>query len=123
MIEPTYIYRAYAERVIDGDTVQLRVDLGFHCAMSISGRIRGIDAPEVRGEERDRGNAAALFLEELLLPANVLWDHDDERKPRMLVVKTWRDRQSFARWIVDLYLEDGRDVGMMMVEAGHAEVE
>ena len=43
--EPTYVYRADVERVIDGDTVILRVDLGFAVWKEQRIRLAEIDTP------------------------------------------------------------------------------
>jgi micrococcal nuclease len=42
-----YAYAAEILRVVDGDTVWLRVDLGFDVHMDMSIRLNGLDAPEV----------------------------------------------------------------------------
>lgn len=51
-------YNATVVKVIDGDTVDLSVDLGFHVSLTIRTRLIGIDAPEVSTPEgkiaRDR---------------------------------------------------------------------
>jgi micrococcal nuclease len=108
-VDPAYIYRARCERVIDGDTIYLRVDLGFHVAATISGRLYGVNAPE-RGDPG--GPEATGFLRDLLfLPTN---------GPVPLVVRTYKDRRSFDRWVVEVWLEDGRNVADLLVEAGHA---
>jgi len=49
-MEPMYCYRATTERVIDGDTYRLSVDLGFRCSVSIEGRLQGVDCPELDTE-------------------------------------------------------------------------
>lgn len=41
-----YEYRASVIRVIDGDTVDLRIDLGFEVGLNMRVRLAGIDAPE-----------------------------------------------------------------------------
>ncbi len=45
-----YKYRARVGRVVDGDTVYMHVDLGFHMSAYLSMRLIGVDTPE-RGEE------------------------------------------------------------------------
>lgn len=45
--EPGYVYRAEVRRVVDGDTVDLDVDLGFGVwRMAERVRLMGVDAPE-----------------------------------------------------------------------------
>lgn len=44
-----HTYRALVVRVVDGDTVDLDVDLGFHLTARIRARLARVDTPE-RGE-------------------------------------------------------------------------
>ena len=41
-----YEYRATVDRVVDGDTVDFIIDLGFHIKIKIRGRLEGVDTPE-----------------------------------------------------------------------------
>ena len=43
---PDYTYRAELLRVIDGDTIEVRIDLGFSCWHVCTLRLDGVDAPE-----------------------------------------------------------------------------
>ncbi|HHN73390.1 MAG TPA: thermonuclease family protein, partial [Thermopetrobacter sp.] len=43
---PAYRYRLRVLRVIDGDTLVARVDLGFETHVVVRLRLAGIDAPE-----------------------------------------------------------------------------
>jgi len=45
-LKPTYTYDAVITRVVDGDTVDATVDLGFKIFRKIRIRLAGIDAPE-----------------------------------------------------------------------------
>jgi len=53
-------------RVLDGDTVELRIDLGNRCWWQEHFRLYGIDTPEIHGETKAAGEAAANRLRELL---------------------------------------------------------
>ena len=65
-----YSYRVENIRVIDGDTVEVDIDLGFDVWLKKQKvRIHNIDAPEIRSkddEEKLFGLAAKKKLEELL---------------------------------------------------------
>ena len=41
-----YVYNAHLDRVVDADTIDLMVDLGFNVKMKMRVRLMGIDAPE-----------------------------------------------------------------------------
>ncbi len=47
VVAPTYRYAATVERVIDGDTIVVSVDLGFRLAWSTPVRLYGVNAPEI----------------------------------------------------------------------------
>lgn len=55
-----YRYRAEIVRVIDGDTVILKIDLGFHLTFEQRVRFYGVNAPELRTDE---GKLAKTELE------------------------------------------------------------
>jgi len=55
-----YIYKAKLDRVVDGDTVDAWIDLGFNTWVFKRIRLLGIDAPETR--TRDLEEKAAGFL-------------------------------------------------------------
>ena len=64
-----YKYYAKLDRVVDGDTVDALVDLGFNTWKKVRIRMHGMNAPESRTrnlEEKAKGIAAKVRLEELL---------------------------------------------------------
>ena len=42
-----YTYEAKIARVVDGDTIDLEIDLGFHCFTKQRCRLFGVDTPEI----------------------------------------------------------------------------
>jgi len=66
-----YTYKAKLEKVVDGDTIDVNIDLGFDVSIKKRVRFAGINAPESRTrdlEEKARGLAAkdrvkAIFAE------------------------------------------------------------
>ncbi len=106
-------YRGVAKHVVDGDTLDLLIDLGFNAYTYQTVRLRGIDAPEMYGgsaEEKVRGQASRAYLESLVPPLTPC------------VVTTWKDRQTFGRYVADITLESGDGLAELMVAAGHATV-
>ena len=67
---PEYIYRVKEVlRVVDGDTVDIIIDLGFYLTARKRIRITDIDTDEMRGgtdETKDRAQKATDRLEQLL---------------------------------------------------------
>ena len=59
-----YEYEMKVLRVVDGDTVDAQIDLGFKVHHNIRVRLYGINAPESRTrdlEEKARGKACLLY--------------------------------------------------------------
>lgn len=106
-MEPMYVYRATVERVIDGDTYTLRVDLGFRCAVSFEGRLHGVNCPE---KNTDAGKKVKAYVETLLTP------------DVQLIVKSFKDERTFARWVVDVWLPNGENLAEKLLNLGYAEV-
>ena len=67
--EAAWRYAAQLDRVIDGDTVDAMIDLGFSTHRKIRIRFYGINTPESRTRdkaEKKRGKAATARLQEIL---------------------------------------------------------
>lgn len=102
MIEFEYWYKAYVKEVYDGDTLTVDIDLGFHAGLSsIKVRLYGLDAPEVRGEERPQG-----LLSRDAVRAKVLG--------KKVIINTYRDKVGkYGRWLAIVYFEeDGAQVNL-----------
>jgi len=104
-----YTYKAYVTDVYDGDTVTATVDLGFHTSVQVKIRLKDIDAPELRGEERNKGLLSKIRLEELILNKEV-------------IVKTYKDKQEkYGRWLGEIYLPNNdTPVNKMLLDEGLA---
>ena len=64
-----YTYKAKCSRVVDGDTLDAQIDLGFDTHKVIRIRLVGINTPESRTrdlEEKARGLAAKQFVKDTL---------------------------------------------------------
>lgn len=89
-----YHYPAKVKRVVDGDTVDLLVDLGFNVMISERFRLYGLNAPEVRGKERKDGLASAAILRG--------WC-----KGKDIIVETLKDKKGkYGRYIAILWLDE-----------------
>ncbi len=86
-----HIYRAKVRRVVDGDTVDLLVDLGFHISLNIRARLLGVDTPE-RGHEDFA--LATQQLTDLLLEES----SDEEGYVVIQTAKTGK----YGRWLVTI---------------------
>jgi len=103
-----YAYKAEITEVYDGDTVTANVDLGFNTwRRDEKLRLYGIDAPEVRGDERADGLVSRDALRTRVLG-------------REIIVCTIKDKTGkYGRYLAELYV-DGENVNDWMVSAGYA---
>ena len=62
--KPSYVYKAEVVKVIDGDTMDVRLDVGFDTHIYKRLRLLGVDTWEIRGEEREKGIIAKKFVED-----------------------------------------------------------
>lgn len=100
-------------RVIDGDTVDCLVDHGFRQYSVQRIRLRDIDAPEIRGEERPEGIAAKEEVERLV------W----EAGGYAFLLRIDHDHTTFGRFVAVLVLNHPKghlDVGLHLVRSGLA---
>jgi micrococcal nuclease len=68
MSNQDYTYDAKLIRVIDGDTIDVSIDLGFDISINTRVRLLGVDAPETRTrdlDEKKRGMEAKKFVQEM----------------------------------------------------------
>ena len=110
-----YEYRAKVNKIVDGDTVDVDIELGFDIVLTGQRvRIMGIDTPESRTSddlEKVFGLAAKNRLKELLGPTAIL---------RTQVEKDGDDAKGkFGRILGDFVAPDGRMVTEIMIEEGH----
>lgn len=109
-----YIYNAKVLNVVDGDTVDLDIDLGFRNHLyNVRCRLIGINTPECRGKNKcDEGiNAKNIVTEELLNKEVTIRSYKPET--------TQVNNDSFGRWLVRIYLDD-KDYNESLVERGLA---
>ena len=76
-------------RVIDGDTIDVEIDLGFYITLSQRVRLKDIDAPETRTknlEEKERGIVAKEWLENELFREGewIIETHKEDKYGRIL---------------------------------------
>ncbi len=109
-----YTYKARLIRVIDGDTVDAEIDLGFDVFVRQRIRLYGINTPESRTtnlSEKEKGLAAKQRLIELL--------------PREFVVETiLNKRGKYGRVLGILQVQNEDEtltnINDLLVEEGHA---
>jgi len=105
-----YTYFCKVERVIDGDTVVVTIDLGLHIKVTRTVRFLGIDAYEMNTPE---GRAAKEYLVQLFV------------SDLPIVIQTQLDRDDkYGRLLGTFYIATiaGTNINKKMIEAGFAKV-
>ncbi len=107
-----YEYACTVERVVDGDTIDVILDLGFSVSYKSRVRLYGIDTPESRTRNKDekaRGKLASAFLSKAI-----------ELADQVVIRTELKDsRGKFGR-VLGTVVCDGEDVNQGMVDGGFA---
>ena len=108
-----YEYKGLIRRVVDGDTVDITLDLGFDILYNSRIRLHGIDTPESRTrdlEEKARGLAAKDRVLELCPVGGDV------------VLRTSKDgKGKFGRILGEIFVPGVvQSVNQLLIEEGHA---
>ncbi|MBX7149832.1 hypothetical protein K1X76_12245 [bacterium] len=91
-VNPLHTYKAIVEHVVDGDTLLVRIDLGFEVWLNIRTRFRGINTAELvkQAVTPNRADQAKAFVEEKLkdLP--------------FIIIKTYKT-DMYQRYVSDIF--------------------
>jgi endonuclease YncB( thermonuclease family) len=94
-VKDLYTYAAYVEKVIDGDTVKARLDLGFKVWTRQILRLRGLDCPEAGTAA---GEEAKAFVRSHL------------KESRQITVRG-SVSDKYDRYLADIFIPRGEDPG------------
>lgn len=104
-----FVYNAILDRVVDGDTIDVNLDLGFDVILQKQRvRLAGIDTPESRTrnlEEKALGLKAKNRLIELCVGSFKIQSLGKGKYGRILGIP---------------YTEDGKDICQILIKEGHA---
>ena len=107
-----YEYKAEVVSVYDGDTIRVKVDLGFGFSNNgsngkgMSIRLFGINTPEVRGAEKVQGKISRDYLRSRILG-------------KTITLKTVKDHTGkYGRYLGKIYL-NGEYINETLVEKGY----
>lgn len=106
VVRPAYRYamRLSPRGVVDADTVDADVDLGFSVWVRVRIRLLGWSCPELR---EPLGQSAKVATEIILLHA------------QQIIVETVKDEQTFNRWLGRIFA-DGVELGALLEAQGLA---
>jgi|TARA_R110000823_G_scaffold72988_1_gene167990 micrococcal nuclease len=105
-----YEYNCKVKRVVDGDTVDVVIDLGFDIHYSSRVRLYGIDTPESRTRDKDekaRGFISKDFLKSWLDKGDV-------------VIRTRKDKKGKFGRVLGEMVVDNININELMIEEHHA---
>ena len=112
-MKPVYTYKAHVIKVVDGDTIDCSVDLGFNTKTDVRFRIYTddhsyFDTPETwrpkTEEEAKHGSQAKARASELL-------------EGQEIVLKSVKEGK--YRYLAEVFLPDGRNYANVMIEEGY----
>lgn len=105
-MKPEYKYKAYVEIVLDGDTCDCLIDLGFKTHRRERIRFYGIDCPESRSsdpQEKEKGLAAKEYVKRAI-------------EGKWVMIETAKQGK-FGRYLGKIYIED-RCLNDELIEKG-----
>lgn len=111
-----YEYNAVVKSIYDADTITVDIDLGFYTWLNDQKvRLYGINAPEVRGEEKPEGLRSRDWVREHMPIGS---------RVRIQTVKS-RLKGKYGRWLARIVVDEG-DLSWILndelVERGLAKV-
>ena len=102
--ENMYLYSAIVEKVVDGDTLLLRIDLGFDVWVNQRIRLRAIDCPEASTPE---GQKAKSYVEDQL------------KDCKTAVIQTFKRIDVYGRYVCDVFYLKGEADKELVAEKGN----
>ena len=111
-IKQEYIYKSKVVRVIDGDTIDVDIPMGFGIIKAKQRcRVNGIDTPESRTRnkaEKKLGLAAKVRMQELCAKECYIESLDGGKLDK------------YGRLLTNLYTLDGTNICATLINEGHA---
>lgn len=105
-------YYAKVLKIVDGDTIDVMVDLGMGVHRKERLRFSRINAWETRGEHKEKGKLAKARVAELI-PVG-----------QKILIKTDKDKQGkFGRYLAEIYILQGslsKNLNDILLNEGHA---
>lgn len=97
-----YKYKAIITNVVDGDTFDMDIDLGFNIHIHERVRLLDIDTPEKFGEEKQLGLIVKQFAESSFLGKEVIIESEK--------ADVAANTDSFGRWLVKVVIRGEEDI-------------
>jgi micrococcal nuclease len=104
-----YEYKAILNRIVDGDTIDVDIDLGFDVKIKQRVRLYGINTPEVRTKdlkEKQKGIEATEYLRKIL--------------PKEFIIQTILNKRGKYGRVLGIIWVNEENINEKMVTEGYA---
>jgi len=111
-VRELYYYNATVDRVVDGDTIDVTIDLGFNVWIKERLRLYGLNTPETRTkdlEEKERGLKAKKYVENQV----------NSNSGQIQVLSLGRGK--YGRVLAEIWVGKN-NINELLISNGHAEV-
>jgi micrococcal nuclease len=108
-MNPSYLYTGNVTRVIDGDTIDVRVDLGFSIFTNTRFRLFGIDTPEKTSKIAE--------VKEIAITATNFVKNAIEGKE--ITIESM-NKDKYGRWLAKIHYGEGPTINEQLVALGLA---
>lgn len=103
MMKDTYVRAGKVINIVDGDTVDIALDLGFNrISITQRFRIRRINSPEKFGLTKEQGLISKQFAIDNLLNKEVIVQSFKDNSSSF-------EKDSFGRFLAEIYYKDATD--------------
>lgn len=112
-----YKYKAKVKRIVNGDTIDVVIDLGFKITTNQRIRLQGINTPETYNVKKDseeykKGMVAKLFVIQRI-----------ESNNNEVIIETEKDTGKYGRYIGTIWMADSEtSLNAELVEKGLAKM-
>jgi endonuclease YncB( thermonuclease family) len=128
-IRQNFVYRGSVDRVYDGDTIWVTLDLGFDMLFRCSIRLKGIDTPEskiniTKHPERKKEKALAKIAKKRMkeLCGKEVWVESKKllKGSTKENVKESTAKEKYGRVLGNIYQMDGTNIADVLIREGYA---
>lgn len=128
-IRQNFVYRGSVDRVYDGDTIWVTLDLGFDMLFRCSIRLKGVDTPESKINikkypERKKEKALAKIAKKRMkeLCGKEVWVESKKllKGSAKDNVKESTAKEKYGRVLGNIYQMDGTNIADVLIREGYA---
>ena len=107
---PLFRYKARVVKVVDGDTVDVDIDLGFGITKRERVRLAGVNAPELHSKDAAEKSAAAASRQFAVDWVTARGD---------VFLRTEKEHEKYGRYLAWVEADDGSSLNDELVASGH----